>query len=66
MSPSARKAIGALAVLAFLTLWIVIAATVGSWLVGWPWWAQGLYYAAAGIVWVFPLRPLLAWMNRQP
>ncbi len=64
MSASARKALGALMILAYLVVWIALAATIGSGIVFWPWWTQGLFYAAAGIAWVFPLRPLFSWMNK--
>jgi membrane protein implicated in regulation of membrane protease activity len=64
MNPSLRKALGAVLILGFLTAYVVLVATVGSQLVHWPWWAQTVGYAIAGIAWVFPLKPLFSWMNR--
>lgn len=65
MDVRTRKAVGCFALLAYLTLYAVIAAGIGVWLAPLiPAWAQLIYYAIAGVVWIFPLRPLFAWMNR--
>ena len=61
-----RKIVTGLVLLAFLALWIVIAATIGSKLTGAPQWAQLVFYVVAGIAWVLPLRPLMRWMNSRP
>jgi len=29
-----------------------------------PNWAELAFYAVAGIVWIFPLKPLFSWMSR--
>ena len=59
-----RKAIGSLAILAWLTAWIIGAATVGSAIATAPKLVMPLFYAVAGVAWVIPLRPLFRWMNR--
>ncbi|HET9231315.1 MAG TPA: DUF2842 domain-containing protein [Vitreimonas sp.] len=65
MDTRARKAIGCFALLAYLTLYALLAASLGVWLApSTPTWAELIYYAIAGVVWVFPLRPLFRWMNR--
>jgi hypothetical protein len=65
MQMRARKAAGCLALLAYLTLYAALAATVGAILLPvLPAWAEFVYYAIAGIIWIFPLKPLFAWMNR--
>lgn len=61
LSPGARKAIGSLAILVWLTAWIAGAATLGAHVRGTGW--QAVFYAVAGIAWVAPLRPLFRWMN---
>jgi hypothetical protein len=38
-------------------------ASVGALIVTAPWWAQTPFYLVAGIVWIFPLKPLLRWME---
>lgn len=65
LSPATRRLVGVLGVLIFLLAWIIAAATLGGRLIAWPWWAQAAYYLAAGVGWVFPLRPVFLWMARD-
>jgi hypothetical protein len=61
-----RKAIGCFVLLAYLAVYTVLAASLGVALIPIiPTWAQLIYYAIAGVVWIFPLKPLFAWMNRD-
>ncbi len=60
-----RKIVTGIALLAFIALWIVVAATIGTQMTGAPQWLQLAFYVVAGFAWVFPLRPLMRWMNRQ-
>ena len=59
-----RKPVTALVLLAYMAAYIVLAATLGGLITGWPRWAQMIFYIAAGIGWIIPLKPLFAWMNR--
>jgi hypothetical protein len=60
-----RKAVGCFAFLAYLTIYALLAASLGVALFPiLPTWAQLIYYAIAGIVWIFPLKPLFGWMNK--
>jgi uncharacterized membrane protein len=63
MNARLRKLIGMIAILAFLTAYVVVVATLGDRL---PklWFVQVAYYGVAGIVWGLPLFPLISWMNR--
>ena len=63
LAPAVRKALGSLAILAWLVAWIGGAATLGDRIGGAPWPVLALFYAVAGIAWVIPLRPLFRWMN---
>jgi Protein of unknown function (DUF2842) len=64
MKTRARKAIGSLALLAYVGLYAAAAAVLGAWLApSLPGWAELAFYAVAGIAWVAPLKPLFAWMN---
>lgn len=59
-----RIALGSLALLVYLIAYVVVAVTLGGLLPqAWP--VLLVYYAVAGIAWVFPLRPLLNWMSRR-
>lgn len=65
MEMRTRKALGCFLLLGYVAIYSLLAASLGvalSPLI--PTWAQLLFYAIAGIVWIFPLKPLFAWMNR--
>lgn len=65
MDMRTRKAVGCAGLLAYLATYAVIAATLGAYLAPMlPAWAELVFYAAAGIIWIFPLKPLFGWMNR--
>jgi hypothetical protein len=65
MDMRARKAVGCFALLAYLAVYAALAATLGALLLPvLPAWAELIFFAVAGIVWIFPLKPLFAWMNR--
>ncbi|MGE0530677.1 MAG: DUF2842 domain-containing protein [Hyphomonadaceae bacterium] len=62
-----RKALGCFILLAYIAIYTVLAASLGVALVPLiPTWSQLIFYAVAGIVWIFPLKPLFAWINRGP
>lgn len=66
MSPSARKALGSLALLVYMVLAIALAVVLAErFLTGAPWWAQLLFYLVAGVIWIAPLKPLFGWMNKR-
>jgi hypothetical protein len=65
MNTRTRKAIGCFVLLAYLALYAALAASLGVALAPMlPAWAELVFYAIAGIVWIFPLKPLFGWMNR--
>lgn len=63
MKPSNRRIAASFALLVFIAVWILGAATIGSYLATGPKWLSLLFFVIAGIGWVFPLRPLFKWMN---
>jgi hypothetical protein len=65
MKARARKAVGGLAILAFLATYIWAAATLGGRLPD-QWAIRLVYYALVGTAWGLPLIPLISWMNRGP
>jgi hypothetical protein len=66
MDVRARKALGCLILLAYIAIYSLLAASLGVALFPLlPVWAQLIYYAIAGIVWIFPLKPLFAWINKS-
>lgn len=63
MSSGVRRAIGCAAILVYLIGYVVLAATLGGMLTAAPWFLQIAFFAVAGVVWAFPLRPLFVWMG---
>ena len=61
--PSIRKPLGVLLILAIVTVWTVAIVSLSPWIARAPWPAQAVIYLVAGIVWIFPLGPVLRWME---
>jgi len=63
MTARVRKAIGGVAMLVYLAVYIWGAATLGGMT---PDIAavRLIFYTAAGVLWGLPLIPLIGWMNR--
>lgn len=65
MQMRTRKALGCFALLAYVSVYTILAVTLlAAFVPALPFWAQFLVYAVAGVIWIFPLRPLFNWMNR--
>jgi hypothetical protein len=63
MEPSWRKPAGIFAIIGLITLWAVLIASLAGEVGTWPVLLQAIFYLAAGIAWVLPLKPLLKWME---
>jgi len=63
IEPSWRKPAGVFFILALITLWVVLVASLSAWVGGWPVLAQALFYLVAGIAWILPLKPVLQWIE---
>ena len=61
--PSWRKPAGMLLILAIIAGWAVIVASASSWIATLPRLIQAIVYIVAGLIWILPLKPLLAWME---
>jgi hypothetical protein len=62
---SLRKAIGAFAILAFMALYIAVAALIGTRLSTEHWLIQVTFFPIAGLGWIFPLFPLMRWIHAK-
>ena len=61
--PSWRKPAGIFAILAIIAGWAALVVSLSGEVGQWPVLLQAIFYLLAGIAWVFPLRPLLRWME---
>lgn len=65
MKSTTRKAIGCAGLLSYMAIYAAAAATLGAVLLPrLPFWGELIFYAVAGIIWIFPLKPVFGWMNR--
>lgn len=65
MSIRTRKFIGTVGLLALVSFWALLAmALAQSALTDINGWLAALYYVIAGLGWVLPAMPLIAWMSR--
>ncbi|QNQ11587.1 DUF2842 domain-containing protein [Sphingomonas alpina] len=65
MTPSWRKPVGMLAILAMITIWVILVATASDWVGTWHWLLQLVFYVVTGIIWlwILPMRRMLLWME---
>ncbi len=61
--PSWRKPVGMLGLLAYLALYALIISSFAEVLGTLPTAIAVLFYLAAGVAWILPLKPLFLWMN---
>ena len=61
--PTWRKPAGMFIILAVIALWAFIVASFSHTIGRWPGIVQAVVYIVAGIVWIFPMRPVLVWME---
>ena len=61
--PTWRKPAGIFLILLLIAAWAAVVATVAELLPPLPWPVEALFFVAAGIVWILPLKPLLRWME---
>jgi len=61
--PTWRKPFGIFLILFIILAWAVIVASASPWIGQLHMLLQGVIYTVAGIIWILPLRPLLAWME---
>jgi hypothetical protein len=50
-------------ILAIITAWAVIVSSFSGVIGTWPGLVQLVIYVVAGIIWIFPTRPVLTWME---
>jgi len=63
VKPKWRNGAGIALILLLIAIWGLIVATLAPWVAQLPFVVEMLFYAVAGIGWIFPVRPLLVWME---
>ena len=63
LKPKWRNGVGMMLILLLIAAWCVLVATLAPWAARLPFLVEMLFYVAAGIAWIFPVRPLLSWME---
>jgi len=63
VKPKWRNGAGLALILLLIALWSVAVATLAPLVSQLPFVLEILFYLVAGIGWVFPVRPLLTWME---
>ena len=63
VTPNSRTLIGMAAILLLILVWSVAAVSAFDLIAHLPWPVHALYFTAAGIGWVLPLKPLIRWMQ---
>ena len=61
--PNWRKPVGMIGILTYIAVWVIVVASFSAEIGVLPSPAQAIVYLIAGIVWILPLRPALAWME---
>lgn len=61
--PSWRKPAGALGIVLYVMIWVVLVATFSAEIGMLPILVQLLIYIAFGVLWIAPLKPVLRWME---
>jgi len=58
-----RKPAGIIGIILFMIVWVVVVASFSETLGTLPVLVQLPIYLVLGIVWIFPLKPVLRWME---
>ena len=63
VKPKWRNGVGLMLILLLIAMWSVAVAVLAPFVAQLPFLLEILFYAVAGIGWIFPVRPLLTWME---
>ena len=64
VKPKWRNGAGMALILLLIAVWAVVVVLLSPLVRELPFLLELLFYAAAGICWIFPVRPLLVWMSK--
>jgi predicted membrane channel-forming protein YqfA (hemolysin III family) len=61
--PSARKLVGIALIVLLIVVWAAFVASLARIVGAWPILVQAPFYLVMGVVWIFPLKPLVRWIQ---
>ncbi len=61
VKPSWRKPAAIAAILLIIAVWALLVVSLAPMVGDWPVLVQAIFYLAAGLAWIVPLKPLLRW-----
>jgi hypothetical protein len=61
--PTWRKPAGALGIVLYILIWVILIATFSAEIGSLPIVVQLLIYLVMGVLWIAPLKPVLRWME---
>ncbi len=61
VKPSWRKPAAIAAILLIIAMWALLVVSLAPLVGDWPVLVQAIFYLAAGLAWIVPLKPLLRW-----
>jgi hypothetical protein len=64
VKPKWRSGVGMALILLLIAAWALGVLLLSPLVRQLPFLLEALFYAAAGICWIFPVRPLLVWMSK--
>ncbi len=62
-APNWRAPVGVILILVFILIWSGIVVSLIDWISDLNFWLQLPIYIIAGIIWIYPIKPLLLWIN---
>jgi hypothetical protein len=65
MKPSWRKPFGMILLIMLIIIWSIIVINFSGQIGQLPGILQFIIYAVCGIIWIAPLKPFLAWMEKN-
>jgi len=64
VKPKWRNGVGMALILLLIAFWSVAVVMLSPMVSQLPFLLEFLFYAVAGLGWIFPVRPLLVWMSK--
>lgn len=59
--PRPRPTAAVFMIIGIIIFWSAIIVSLSDIVAAWPWPVQAIFYTVAGIIWIFPLKPILRW-----